>query len=89
MADFEAWKRKLAARAGPGSLAPVVVDLADPRRAMREAGWGGADAPDEPPGTGVGRGSRIAEAVAGENWQEARAAEAKAARRKRRKGEAR
>ena len=56
MADFDAWKAKLAERAEYGSLAPVVVDLADPRRALREAGWGGADAPDESPGAGVGRG---------------------------------
>lgn len=40
-----------------------VVDMTDPRAAMRAAGWGGEHAPAEPPGTGVGRGSRVAEAV--------------------------
>ena len=91
MSAFETWRKKLAARAEGESSpaprpAPVVVDISDPRRAMREAGWGGEDATasSEPPGTGVGRGSRVAEAVAGEGWQAERVAEAKRAKGKRR-----
>lgn len=87
--SYEEWKRKLSARAEAESLPPVVVDLTDPRRARREAGWGGSEAADEAPGTGVGRGSRIAEAIAGDDWQARRLAEAAGAKRarKRRKSE--
>lgn len=92
MTTQEDWIAKLAARAAGGSgsranpaMVPVVVDMTDPRAAMRAAGWGGVGAPEEAPGTGVGRGSRVAEAVQGDDWQERAVAKAKAAKRERKR----
>jgi hypothetical protein len=86
---FEAWQAKCAERTAAGGStapAPAVVDMTDPRAAMRAAGWGGEDATasSEPPGTGVGRGNRIADAIQGDDWQAERVAEAKVAKGKRR-----
>lgn len=86
MSSFETWRRKLATVGATNTVAtpaPVVVDMADPRAAMREAGWGGEGAPPEAPRTGVGRGSRVAEAIEGDDWQAKRIAEAKAKRQRR------
>lgn len=85
MSGYEAWKRKVDAASAQSTPVPVVVDMADPRAAMRAARWGGEGAPAEAPGTGVGRGSRVAEALQGDDWQERAIAEAKAAKRRKRK----